>query len=588
MKENKIKNKLYLRNLLTKSNAFLFSFFLLIVTLACYHNLQKDRISTIIRSDGSGYYAYLPALFLYSGYEKSYPIEQKYKHQETVDPVYLHPLKNGKYINKYFPGLSFMQLPFFLIACFLSYLFHYPIDGYSSVFQLLFFVGAMTYLFLGLIFIRRILEHLNCYKWYYLFVVFFATSLSYYCIDSISYTHLYSFVTIAAFIDSYLSYQKTSKSIDLAKISFYLTLIVFLRPTNLLVILMLPYFIESKESTIALLKNTLTRKNIMAILAPFFILVIIFLVVTKIQTGSLFSVGYKGEGFNFLDPKILQNLFGFRVGLFVQTPVFFLAIIACLVNLKTRWVNNIFYISYFFSLTYIISSWWCWDYASLFGNRPFTEHSFLLLLPLFQTKKIKPIFILPLISLLTMIGFIRLFSVEMEYITITQFNFDNYLKSLYFFDESNKNRWSNNRTCPPYGAIDHEYTIHLDLALKHFDSTTAFAYDANYTFPKKRKRERIYLRVECDKMIECEDAKDIFIVYDVTGKHGKRFYQVFNFYEDCYEAKGAWKHLVFENYIEDHFENYKEMKVYLWNKNLKNFFVKNYKATVYEYKYLHQ
>jgi len=97
-----------------------------------------------IRSDGTGYYAYLPAIFIYNDLQFDFLDNKALVNDDGASRV---KLDNGKIVNKYACGLALLQLPFFLIAYLLSFLFGQPIDGYSHFFQYLFLLGNTVYFF---------------------------------------------------------------------------------------------------------------------------------------------------------------------------------------------------------------------------------------------------------------------------------------------------------------------------------------------------------------------------------------------------------------------------------------------------------
>ena len=107
--------------------------FISIVTVWTSSNINwgKGRWTRIIKVDGNGYYAYLPAIFIYKDlhfgfFEKI--ADQKGYQNMAYDYRYDY---EGHVLDKYFAGTALAQLPFFLSAHFLSWLTGEPMDGYS-------------------------------------------------------------------------------------------------------------------------------------------------------------------------------------------------------------------------------------------------------------------------------------------------------------------------------------------------------------------------------------------------------------------------------------------------------------------------
>jgi hypothetical protein len=75
-----------------------------------------------IIGDAKGYYAYLPAAFIYQDFSFSFveDVEQKYYPSDgSLGKHFLVQQANGTQVNKCFPGVSLFYLPFFLLAFFL-------------------------------------------------------------------------------------------------------------------------------------------------------------------------------------------------------------------------------------------------------------------------------------------------------------------------------------------------------------------------------------------------------------------------------------------------------------------------------------
>ena len=98
-------------------------------------NGSKDYASGYIEADGKGYYAYLPAVFVYNDLNFSFfdDIEKKkyYNENHYYDYRYTY---DGKIINKYYSGTALMLSPFFLAGHLLSIISDAPADGYSKIY----------------------------------------------------------------------------------------------------------------------------------------------------------------------------------------------------------------------------------------------------------------------------------------------------------------------------------------------------------------------------------------------------------------------------------------------------------------------
>jgi hypothetical protein len=100
------------------------------------------------------------------------------------------------------------------------------------------------------------------------------------------------------------------------------------------------------------------------------------------QTGNFFEWGYRGEGFYWDRPQIMNVLFSFRRGSFIWTPFLLLAAISIFMlwrHDRTRAAGSLVYWSV---NVYVISSWWIWYYGSGFGSRVFIDHYPVMIIPL--------------------------------------------------------------------------------------------------------------------------------------------------------------------------------------------------------------
>lgn len=78
-----------------------------------YRVSTENGLNEVIRSDGRGYYAYLPALFIYQDNQfDSSTAKEKAYYPDASDQLYLFKDRQGKSYNKYFPGVALLQLPF--------------------------------------------------------------------------------------------------------------------------------------------------------------------------------------------------------------------------------------------------------------------------------------------------------------------------------------------------------------------------------------------------------------------------------------------------------------------------------------------
>lgn len=332
----------------------------------------------IISSDGRGYYAYLPALLIDHdlSYKKVIEREKNILGFPDYQPGYLVKVGNGS-VNKYFAGEALLLLPFFLLAMLCSFVAGIEINGYSFFFQIFTGLGAIFYLFLGLHYLKKILLYFTIRPSLVAFVItalLLGTNLFYYAVWQPSMSHVFSFFAINGFLwftcksISYFTKRNTAVA------GFFLGLILLIRPTNGVVLLLIPFlfkdFAEMKQFTSSLLK----KKSALIIL--FFITLLVFsiqLFLWYLQTGRFFLWSYQNEGFYFSHPEVMNVLFSYRKGLFIYTPLVFLACFSLFTIIRSP-VKLISMLAFLALSTYIIASWWNWYYGDSFGLRVFIDY----------------------------------------------------------------------------------------------------------------------------------------------------------------------------------------------------------------------
>jgi hypothetical protein len=333
----------------------------------------------IISSDGLGYYAYLPALLIDQdvSYHKVTEREKKILGYNRYEPGYL-VRQGNKVVNKYFAGEALLLLPFFLIALFISWTCGIEITGYSFFFQLFTGLGALFYLFIGLYYLKMILQHLKIQPFLtaiILLVILLGTNLFYYSLWQPCMSHVYSFFAINGALWYFCRIIQSPRLKNIILAGLFLGITVLIRPTNGIIILLVPFlFNTSEEARITV--SILRRRMIFLLLFIFAFLIVVSvqLILWHIQTGHWFIWPYKDEGFLFWHPQIINELFSYRKGLFIYTPLIFLSLLGCLRLLTASLTRFLSILLFVIISTYIISSWWNWYYGDSFGARAFIDY----------------------------------------------------------------------------------------------------------------------------------------------------------------------------------------------------------------------
>jgi hypothetical protein len=336
-----------------------------------------------INSDGKGYYAYLPAIFIYHDLTYNFVESYENKYYPADHSVFkeFRLQVNGKTVNKYFPGLALLWLPFFLIAHLLSYLLGFPMDGYSLLYQYAISIAALFYLWLGCRFVMRLLTRFGADMKSAAFITFIiacGTNIMFFAVVEDSMTHVYSFALISIFLFYIYRYFHDKKERYCIYSVVLFGLILLVRPTNGLILLLLPLIVwialpENRNPIPLILHQTATISTLL----PGILILLFFcslpLILWHHTTGHWFIYSYGEERLHFLHPHFFGILFSYNRGWFVYTPI---ALIS-LFGFYELWKENksVFYwtITFFILFIYISSCWWMWYYASKFGQRIFID-----------------------------------------------------------------------------------------------------------------------------------------------------------------------------------------------------------------------
>lgn len=369
---------------ITHPSTVLAAIMLVMIVVSSNINWGGERYKSVLESDAKGYYAYLPAVFIYNDLNFTFfdRIEKEKYFNENLFYDY-RAFVNDSYISKYYAGTALVQMPFFLSAHALSIATKADTDGYSKLYMISVNVAALFYLFLGLLFLNRTLvsyqisERINSTI---MIASVFGTNLFYYSISEPGMSHVYSFAFISIFFCYSRQFFTTFRPKYILFLSLLLGIIVLIRPVNGLILLILPFVAGSpdvfRNGLFTLIKNA---KYLAGGLILFFAIVSIQLIYYKLATGSFFVYSYIGEGFDFLNPHIPEILFSFKKGLFLYTPLYLLAFAGCIYLWKKKRFMFWSWITFFLIITYIFSSWSNWWYGGSFSSRVYIEY-----IPLFM------------------------------------------------------------------------------------------------------------------------------------------------------------------------------------------------------------
>lgn len=342
-------------------------------------NWSQKYIRSVIKSDAKGYYAWLPAIFIYK--DLNFGFFDKIEKEKYQDKFLLYDYRtmaNGKVIDKYFCGTALAQLPFFIGAHIISKITGQDMDGYSSPYAVSVTLAALFYLLVSLIFLRKILLLYNVRDGVIAMIlpaIVFGTNIFYYTTSEPGMSHIYSLAFFTIFIWSGKKYFGHPDFLHLITMMITLGIITLIRPVNIILIAAIPFLASSGEALWNGFRYLYARPyRIPVCLLIFLVFVSPQIIIYKISTGLFFVYSYGGETFNLLHPHIADFLFSYKKGLFLYSPLILLFLLA---GGYFFWKKNRYSFYTFFGFllitVLILSSWWNWWYGGSFSSRVFME-----------------------------------------------------------------------------------------------------------------------------------------------------------------------------------------------------------------------
>ena len=354
-----------------------------------FHNSAKHYrypgFQSIFQSDGLGYYQYLPAIFL--------------QHDIVRGQHYCVTLADGRLLNKYSIGVSYLQAPFFFMANVWQYATNNADNGYSATYGFFILLGALIYCFLALLLIYKTL--LPRFGFLVSFLVpvllFYGTNLIFYTLHESAMSHVYVFFLFALFAyRTPFFYQKPSFG-NALWLAIPLGIITVIRQYNLVVILYLFLYNITSWSDI--------RERFLYWLSKwyygvFFIFTILLFFIPQmiywhmvIGKWYIYAYGYAQSGperFLYLsNPKIFEVIGGKVSGIYTYAPVLILSLAGMIMMAWKKSIDVWAIIAIHLITLYLISSWWCYAFDCGFGHRAFIDYYALFAIPMaFTLKKI--------------------------------------------------------------------------------------------------------------------------------------------------------------------------------------------------------
>ncbi|MCD4698411.1 MAG: hypothetical protein K8S16_19470 [Bacteroidales bacterium] len=349
----------------------------ILITLIIYIilNITYFNKSKIFYGDSLTYYAYLPALFVHNDVTLEFAREDPQKYNGKMFHLVEGP--NGNYVIKTSSGMAIAVSPFFLLAHGYASLTIHEANGFTKPYKLAVMLSVLVYILLGLTFLGKILKR------YYseltvgitILIVGIGTNLLCFSTIQAGVSHAFSFVFLIFYIYLVIKWYEKQSIKTTILLGLVGGFIVLIRPSNILILIILIFynvntFKDLKDRFLFFIKNYW----LILIMVFFSILPWIpqFMYWKEISGQYVFNSYFDGQ-VNWDKPQTIKQLFGYRKGWLVYSPLMSLTLIGLYFlykrNKKFFWSTSIFLVLNI----YFISSYYSWWFGGGFGIRAYID-----------------------------------------------------------------------------------------------------------------------------------------------------------------------------------------------------------------------
>ncbi|MEY4875732.1 MAG: hypothetical protein RL708_881 [Bacteroidota bacterium] len=361
----------------------------LLLTNIFYPTWNKSGVGSTISWDVAGYYAYLPAIFIYDDI-KTLEQTSKAATEANVQPDGFSStckVANGNSVMTYTIGNAIMMFPFFTIAHTWAKIGNYEANGFSFPYQFCISMGCLLYAFLALYFLRKILLLFFDDKAVAitLLLLVLATNYIEYSAITGALTHnqlFFVYCMLLWFIIKFYASPNLKNSIAVGSL---IGLAMLIRPTDAILIAL--FVLWNVSLSITSIKEKLSF--IFTHFKYFFVSAICVLIVFSIQllywkyvSNQWLVYTYGNQHFDWFHPHIINGLISYKKGWYIYTPIMFFASIGFYFLFHQH--KKIATATLLFMLLniYVVFSWAIWWYATSLGQRAMVQSYAVMSFPL--------------------------------------------------------------------------------------------------------------------------------------------------------------------------------------------------------------
>lgn len=364
--------------------------FIALVHFGYYPKWQQAGAEATISYDVSGYYLYLPAIFIYQDLRRvAFLDEVVEKYRPTADPYQVFTHESGNQVMKYSAGQAVMYTPFFLLGhLWASLSGSYPADGFSLPYQFMISLGSLLVSFAGLYWLMLLLRaHFRegVVAITLVLIAFGTNYLNYAAIDG-AMTHNNVFTLYALLLlTTHRFYQSPSLGRALV-IGACIGLAALTRPTEIIMALLpVLWMLDLRR------KGSITARwrffgvhweKLLAAVGLTLAVGSLQLLYWKYASGDWLVYSYQDQGFDWLRAHIHDGLFSYKAGWLVYTPLMIFGVLGFVPLFWRRpsLAPALFLHAALF--VYVAFAWSVWWYGGSLGQRTMVQAYVVLAFPL--------------------------------------------------------------------------------------------------------------------------------------------------------------------------------------------------------------
>lgn len=344
-----------------------------------YPKWKQSGTEATISWDVSGYYIYLPALFIYKDVKQCFfkdRILKEYHPTPDFQQGFLHA--SGNYVFKYASGQAILYAPFFFTAhLFALHSDHNLADGFSYPYQVSIGLGMLLYAFLGLWILHKVLLLFfrdGIVALTLIAIVFASNYLDYAAING-AMTHNTLFTLYATLIWCTHKFYQKPTLVGAALLGLLIGLATLIRPTEIISFLIpLLWGISNKDAWKNRLRFFFSHPIYwLTICLLCSLLIGVQLIYWKLVSDEWLVYSYQDAGFDWLHPHIKEGMVSYRSGWLTYSPAMLLALGGFIPLYRKR--RDLFWVTAVFSFLflYICFSWSEWWYGGSLGQRAMVQ-----------------------------------------------------------------------------------------------------------------------------------------------------------------------------------------------------------------------